>query len=62
MSESKCLYCEQSSDEAPLIAIHFHGEEWWICAQHLPLLIHSPAKLAGKLPGAENLGNAGHGH
>jgi hypothetical protein len=46
-----CLYCEQTSDEMPLIRLTFQGKDLWICPQHLPLLIHEPAKLAGKLPG-----------
>jgi hypothetical protein len=32
----------------------------WICPQHLPLLIHNPQQLAGKLAGAENLKPADH--
>jgi hypothetical protein len=31
-----------------------------ICPQHLPLLIHDPARLIGKLPGAEKLRPADH--
>lgn len=50
-----CLYCNRSSDEAPLIKLQFKGQEYWICPQHLPILIHKPAQLAGKLPGAETL-------
>jgi hypothetical protein len=29
---------------------------YWICPQHLPILIHKPVRLAEKLPGLENLG------
>ena len=50
-----CLYCERNSDEVPLIALRFHGKEFWICPQHLPILIHEPSQLADKLPGIENL-------
>ena len=49
--QPQCLYCEQSSAEMPLIRLTFQGKDLWICPQHLPLLIHEPAKLAGKLPG-----------
>ena len=48
-----CLYCERSSDLVPLLALEYRGTGIWICPQHLPLLIHKPAQLAGKLPGAE---------
>jgi hypothetical protein len=47
----QCLYCEQTSAEIPLIRLSFQGKDLYICPQHLPLLIHEPGKLAGKLPG-----------
>jgi hypothetical protein len=37
------------------VALRHRGLETWICPQHLPVLIHDPSKLAGKLPGAESL-------
>ena len=56
-----CIYCEQDSNQVPLIRFVFKDEEAWICPQHLPILIHKPANLANKLSGAENLaGAAGH--
>lgn len=58
-----CLYCQRSSDQVPLIALHYQETRAWICPQHLPILIHKPAQLAGKLPGAANLSPPeGHGH
>jgi hypothetical protein len=51
----RCLVCEQDSVKAPLLAFAYNGEEHWICAQDLPILIHSPAKLADRLPGLEAL-------
>jgi hypothetical protein len=56
MNEATCVHCGKNSDQAPLIAIQYQQEQFWICPQHLPILIHKPAQLAGKLPGAENLG------
>jgi hypothetical protein len=53
--ELKCAACDRTDHEVPLILLEFKGEAYAICPQHLPLLIHSPAKLAGKLPGVENL-------
>ena len=62
-NQNQCLYCNQNSDEAPLINIQFKGTTYWICPQHLPILIHKPATLADKLPGAEHLtASAGHDH
>jgi hypothetical protein len=57
MSESipSCLACQATQDQAPLIQLLFKGQTYYICAEHFPTLIHSPQKLAGKLPGAENL-------
>lgn len=58
-----CLYCERSEDEVPLLQMRYRGGELWICPQHLPILIHKPSQLAGKLPGAENLTPPeGHSH
>jgi len=51
-----CLYCQQNSDEVPLIRLLYRGQEHWICPQHFPILIHKPAQLADKLPGIENMG------
>jgi hypothetical protein len=38
----------------------YQGSSHWICPQHLPLLIHDPARLAGKLDGAESMEPAEH--
>jgi hypothetical protein len=51
----KCLYCDISSQEIPLVKLVYKGEEIMVCPQHLPLLIHEPQKLIGKLPGADRL-------
>ncbi|NLX08603.1 MAG: hypothetical protein GXY36_03015 [Chloroflexi bacterium] len=56
----RCLVCEQDSRRVPLIQFVYQDGTYWICPQHLPILIHRPAQLAGKLPGAENLGEAEH--
>ena len=56
--QSTCIVCEQGSNQVPLIRFVFKQDEAWICPQHLPILIHKPEKLAGKLPGAEDLGGA----
>jgi hypothetical protein len=44
----------------PLIAFSYRGGTHWICAQHLPVLIHDPIRLVGRLPGAEDLRPADH--
>lgn len=55
-----CLACERGSEEVPLITLDYRGRTLWICPQHLPLLIHDPQRLAGRLPGAEHLSPADH--
>jgi len=59
-SDAGCLVCRKGSREVPLIAFRYKGSDLWICPQHLPILIHDPAKLAGTLPGAESLSPATH--
>jgi hypothetical protein len=53
--DPKCLVCEQTSQEVPLLSINYRNRQYWICPQHFPILIHQPDKLIGKLPGAEKL-------
>jgi hypothetical protein len=49
------MMCGSGVDVAPLLAWEFRTGTFWICAQHLPVLIHDPARLIGKLEGAEDL-------
>jgi len=55
-----CLVCKKTSEEVPLLAFQYLGADRWICPQHLPILIHDPARLSGLLPGAEGLAAADH--
>ncbi len=50
-----CLVCEQSQSQVPLIQFNYKDMEYYVCPEHLPIMIHSPQKLIGLLPGAENL-------
>ena len=59
-SRSTCVVCARNSDMVPLIQFHFQGQDLMICTQHLPVLIHEPGQLVGKLPGSENLAPAEH--
>lgn len=56
----RCIVCEQSSQEIPLLVLEFQNQHYWICPQHFPILIHKPEQLIGKLPGVEKL--QGHQH
>ena len=51
MPTSTCLNCGSPEHERPLITIKFKGQEFYICPQCLPILIHTPDQLADKLPG-----------
>ena len=51
--EKKCIVCETDSQKVPLVRLDYRDQEMWICPQHIPVLIHHPEQLVGKLPGAE---------
>ncbi len=56
MSEKKaCLFCDKTDQEIPLLRLEYQDNTLWICPQHMPVLIHNPNQLEGKLPGAENM-------
>ncbi len=50
-----CLACDRNSDATPLISLEFRGAPLWICPEHMPLLIHHPEQLVGRLAGAGDL-------
>ena len=54
--EEKCIVCNHSSDEVPLILLRYQNVTHWICSQHFPRLIHNPEQLSDKLPGAAGFG------
>ncbi|HEY3311109.1 MAG TPA: hypothetical protein VGK00_05655 [Anaerolineales bacterium] len=62
MKENTCLNCGRNSNEIPLFALEYRGETYRLCPQCLPVMIHKPQNLAGKLPGAENIVPANHEH
>lgn len=62
MSEQTCLNCGRNSNEAPLLRLEYRDKAYWLCAQCLPVMIHKPQSLTGKLPGAENFSPANHEH
>lgn len=42
----RCLNCERSSDQVPLLRLKYAAGEYWICPQCLPILIHKPEQIA----------------
>ena len=62
MSDKTCLNCGRTSQEIPLLSLDYRGETYQLCPQCLPVMIHKPQNLAGKLPGAENFESTNHEH
>jgi hypothetical protein len=60
VTDARCLACGRTKDETPLIRLEYLDTGYWICPQHLPILIHDPTRLIGTLPGAERLEPADH--
>ena len=54
-SRKNCLSCNRSEDEIPLITLTYSSRPAFICSFCLPLLIHHPEQLIGKLKGAEKI-------
>lgn len=52
----RCLACERTADEVALLPVRYRDADYFICASHLPILIHRPEQLADRLPGAEGFG------
>jgi hypothetical protein len=58
----KCVNCERLENEIPLIEMTYRNKPYFICPQCLPVLIHKPQTLAGKLPDADKFPSADHEH
>ena len=54
-AKKECLFCKRTDEEIPLVQLDFKSVHYWICPQHIPILIHQPDKLTGMLPGAEDM-------
>jgi hypothetical protein len=59
-NEPGCVACNRTAREIPLLTLDYQGKKFWICPQHLPMLIHDPRSLTGRLPGAEGMEPAEH--
>ena len=59
-TRASCVACGRSSAEIPIVRVEYMGESIGICPQHLPILIHDPTRLAGRLRGAESMEAADH--
>ncbi len=54
-SIAKCVNCERTVEQVPLLTLIQRTGPAYICPQCLPILIHEPQQLLSKLPGAEAL-------
>lgn len=50
-----CIYCGRTQNQVPILPVRYGDQNAGICPEHLPILIHKPHLLEGKLPGTENL-------
>ena len=53
--EKACIVCNSDENTAPLVELSYKNQKYYICPQHIPVLIHDPGKLEGLLPDAGNL-------
>lgn len=54
MSElTKCIVCQKTENEVPIIKFKFKGEKYSICSQHIPVLIHKAQALETVIPGIQ---------
>jgi len=60
--EPSCIVCNCNAEQVPLLTIQYRSQTYWICPQHLPILIHKPEQLADKLPGAGHLPSSAESH
>jgi hypothetical protein len=51
----KCLFCDSTSQDIPLIKMLYQGKEHYICPQHMPVIIHKPHQLQDILPGVKSV-------
>jgi len=50
-TKKECIICKASSKEFPLIMFEFNENNYHICTQHIPVLIHQSGQLKDLLPG-----------
>jgi len=52
---ARCVNCERTVEEVPLLSLTHRNGAAYICPQCLPILIHQPQQLLTKLSGTESL-------
>ena len=51
----RCLVCQETSQEIPLLKLEYQEQEYYICPQHFPILIHQPQIQAETVGGCLKL-------
>lgn len=54
-NDKHCVFCQRTDKQVPLVQLSYQDKNYWICPQHIPILIHEPQKLDGMLPGAKDM-------
>ena len=54
-TNKSCLVCKKSSNETPVTKFYYQESNFYICPQHIPILIHNPQELVGLLDGADKM-------
>ena len=57
-TKKECIVCKKNSEEIPVTKFYYQKSHFYICPQHIPILIHNPQELVGLLPGADTLKGA----
>ncbi len=60
MANATCVFCGRDSKSIPLLSLEYRSSTFNICPQHLPVLIHDPGQLVGRIEGAEDFQPAEH--
>lgn len=42
----RCVNCNRTSDQVPVLTLYYRHAQYGICPQCLPVLIHRPANIA----------------
>jgi len=60
INKNTCIHCDRDDTQVPLLDFSYKNKQFSICSEHLPVLLHRPQEMIGKLPDAENLNPVNH--
>jgi len=60
INKNTCIHCDRDDTQVPLLDFSYKNKRFSICSEHLPVLLHRPQEMIGKLPDAENLNPVNH--